>query len=187
MNAPSAGPPYPRTAYLLALIGGILIALYALVEIVEGVADRARVESVFPGAARLLIVLGAVGVVCGVIVVVGALQLKSNPSTVKTWGVLVLVFSLVSFVGGGGLFIGLVLGLVGGIMALTWNPPSETGTMYGSAAYGAPPGQPMGGAAWGAAPPAAPAVGAPQRFCSSCGSPNLASARTCAKCGAPMP
>jgi hypothetical protein len=186
MNAMSRGSAYPRTPYLLALIGGILIILDALAAIAEGILDRAALNSYVPGAAGLVAALGAIGLIAGLVVLVGALRLKSSPQSAKKWGVLILVFSLVSFVGGGGAIIGLILGLIGGIMAITWVPPVVPGVAYGSPAYGTPSNQPIGSSPWGtsASPPTA---GAPvQRYCSSCGSPNVSSARFCAKCGAPM-
>ncbi len=182
----NSAPPYPRTAYLLSLIGGILIVLYALLEVAEAIAFRSEIESLLPGAARLLVGLGSIGVISGVIVVIGAIQLKGNPSSAKTWGILILVFSLVSFVGGGGLFVGLLLGLIGGIMALTWTPPAAVGPMYGAPGYGGPATSPVGSPPWGSpAPPPSSSTGV-QRFCSSCGSPNAPTAKFCAKCGAPL-
>jgi len=176
MSAPAFGPIYPRTAYLLGLIGGVLIVLYAVYEIGVALAYGSRIESVVHGAMRLLEILGAVGVVLGLLVILFALRLRSSPGTARTSGVLVLVMSLLSFVAGGGLFIGLILGLIGGIMAITWRAPPTSPT-----AYGQPYPNPWQSAA---TPPVPPGVA--QRFCQSCGSPNVASAQFCAKCGAPM-
>jgi len=184
--ATSASSGYPRTAYLLSLIGGILIVLYALLEAVEAVVYSSKINALVPGASGLLAILATVGLVAGIIVVVGAFQLKSRPESRKGWGVMILLFSLVSFVGGGGLFIGLILGLVGGIMALTWNPPVAVGPLYGAPRYGSPGNPPMGSTPWASPTPSPAAPGGAQRFCSSCGSPNVATAQFCAKCGAPM-
>ena len=40
----------------------------------------------------------------------------------RTWGILILVFSVLSFIGLGGLVVGALLGIVGGIMTLRWKP-----------------------------------------------------------------
>jgi hypothetical protein len=64
----------------------------------------------------------AVGLVAGIGVLVGAVMIYSRPSEAPTWGLLVLVFSLVSFFGMGGFFFGAILGVIGGILALTWHP-----------------------------------------------------------------
>lgn len=62
------------------------------------------------------------GLVSGVIVLVGAILLKSRPKECNTWGVLILVFSILSFFGMGGFFIGAIIGIIGGAMALSWRP-----------------------------------------------------------------
>ncbi|MEM4427768.1 MAG: DUF6114 domain-containing protein [Zestosphaera sp.] len=47
-----------------------------------------------------------------------------TPGRVKTGSILVLIFSILSlFTVGGGFFIGFILGLIGGILGLTWKPP----------------------------------------------------------------
>ena len=79
-----------------------------------------------------------------------------------------------------------LLSLIGGILAVIWHPTMVSQPVYGQPGYGAPYGQPGAAPQW--SPPAAPPLqpGVAQRFCSSCGSPNVASAQFCAKCGAPM-
>ncbi len=177
---------YPSTAYILSLIGGIFIALSGLITMVAAaILASVAFDVGVPGVGGLLIAFGLIGLILGILVLYGALQLKHRPETAKTWGLLIIVFSLISYIGGGGFFLGLVLGLVGGILALVWTPPPTPAPGYG---------QPMapGAPAWGQ-PVAPPAAGTPsaaaaggQRFCSSCGSPNAAGATFCAKCGAPL-
>lgn len=70
-------------------------------------------------------VVGVFGLASGVIVLAAAVMLRTNPSQRKTWGVLILVFSILSFVGLGGFVVGAILGVVGGIMTLTWKPPTQ--------------------------------------------------------------
>ncbi|HTT45582.1 MAG TPA: zinc ribbon domain-containing protein [Thermoplasmata archaeon] len=176
MRSPTFAPVYPRTAYLLGLIGGTLIVLYAVYEIGAALAFSSRIESLLHGGTRLLEILGAVGVVAGLLVILFALRLRSSPGAARTSGVVVLVMSLLSFVAGGGLFIGLILGLIGGIMAISWHSPTPNPSTHGPSYP-----NPWGGSA---TPPVPPGVA--QRFCRSCGSPNVATAQFCAKCGASM-
>jgi len=68
--------------------------------------------------------VGAVGLVSGIVVIISAALLRSNPSQRTLWGALVIVFSCLSFFGFGGFIIGAILGIIGGIMALTWKPPA---------------------------------------------------------------
>jgi hypothetical protein len=63
-----------------------------------------------------------VSLVSGVLVIVGAVMINIHPSQISTWGIIVLVFSVVSLAGMGGFLIGAVLGFVGGVLALTWKP-----------------------------------------------------------------
>jgi len=43
----------------------------------------------------------------------------------RTWGILILVFSVLSFVGLGGFVVGAIFGIVGGVLALRWKPPTS--------------------------------------------------------------
>lgn len=177
---------YPRSAYLLGLVGGVLIVIYALYEVVAAFVFTRRIESILPGATRLLVILGVLGVVLGFLIIVFALRLRSSPGSVRTSGALMIVWSLLSFVAGGGLFIGLILAFIGGIMAITWRPPTFHPTMYGRPGYDTPIRQPAGPIPWEttSSPPIQPGVA--ERFCRSCGAPNVPSAQFCAKCGASM-
>lgn len=67
----------------------------------------------------------AIGLASGIVVLIGAAMIYSRPSKATTWGLLVLIFSIVSFVGMGGFFLGAVLGIVGGALALTWHPQAR--------------------------------------------------------------
>ncbi len=65
--------------------------------------------------------LAAIGIVSGIIILVGAIMIYSQPAKASTWGALILAFSIVSLFGMGGFFFGAILGIVGGILALTWH------------------------------------------------------------------
>jgi|SRR5271157_2082614 len=189
MSASSYGPGYPNSAYLLSLIGGILIILEGFLVIVAGLLLSAVIGSDIPGAsaaAAFVVGFGLIGVIFGLLIVFWAFRLKSNPGSARTMGILIIVFSVISLVGGGGFYIGSILALIGGILAVIWHPTMVSQPVYGQPGYGAPYGQPGAAPQW--SPPAAPPLqpGVAQRFCSSCGSPNVASAQFCAKCGAPM-
>jgi hypothetical protein len=58
-------------------------------------------------------------------VLVSALVLLTNSSQRRTLGVLILVFSVLSFLGLGGFVVGAILGVAGGILTLTWKPPTQ--------------------------------------------------------------
>ncbi len=127
---------YPRTASILALAGGIIIVLggvillgaaafviphldFSNMTLPQGM-DRAALPRLISG---VLGVMGGFGLVCGGIVLTSATMLLVGAGQRRTWGVLILIFSVLSFVGLGGFVIGAVLGIVGGILILRWKPP----------------------------------------------------------------
>lgn len=70
--------------------------------------------------------MGFLGLIFGAIVIISALMLNSKPQEHTTWGTLILVFSVVSIFGSaGGFGIGLILGIIGGVLAITWKPPEK--------------------------------------------------------------
>lgn len=64
--------------------------------------------------------LAAIGIVSGIIILLGAIMVYNQPAKSSTWGALILAFSIVSLFGMGGFFFGAILGVVGGILALSW-------------------------------------------------------------------
>ena len=69
---------------------------------------------------------GIAGVLFGVVVIVGALMLYNNPVQHSMWGLVILIFSVLSIFGSAmaGFGVGLILGVIGGVLALTWKPPT---------------------------------------------------------------
>jgi hypothetical protein len=69
-----------------------------------------------------------VGLASGIIVIVGAVMLDARPTDHFAWGVIILVFSVTSFLGMGGFIVGAILGIVGGAFAISWRPmlPSKS-------------------------------------------------------------
>jgi len=72
--------------------------------------------------------MGILGLIFGIIVIVSAVMLYSRPTQHSTWGVLILIFSVLSLFGSmmGGLGVGLILGIIGGVLAIIWKPPAST-------------------------------------------------------------
>lgn len=68
---------------------------------------------------------GMVGTISGIslaaggVVVFGAYSIYARPESKSSWGVAILVASLIGLFGMGGFFIGPILGIIGGILALT--------------------------------------------------------------------
>lgn len=62
--------------------------------------------------------LSFIGLIAGAIVIIGALMLRAHPAEHVTWGSIVLAFLVISFFGMGGFYIGALLGIAGGALAL---------------------------------------------------------------------
>jgi hypothetical protein len=69
--------------------------------------------------------LTAVGLLCGALVLLGAIMLHIKPVNKKAWGIMIVVFSIPSVVTGGGFIIGFILGIVGGALALSRKPKMQ--------------------------------------------------------------
>lgn len=134
----------PNTAFLLSLIGGIFILLGGGMMSMFGYWFRGGYPAqglgygmmgygynsygyglgMMGGLGYGFALFGLVGLVFGAIVIISALMLNSKPEQHGTWGTLIVLFSVLSIFGSmmGGFGIGLVLGLIGGILAITWKP-----------------------------------------------------------------
>ncbi len=134
----------PGTAFILSLIGGIFILLgggaitmlgswmgnygYGMMGGYGGYGGWGGMMG--PGFGMMgglgygFGFLGVLGLIFGVIVIISALMLNNKPDQHSTWGILIIVFSVLSIFGSamGGFGIGLILGLIGGILAVTWKP-----------------------------------------------------------------
>jgi len=123
----------PTGAFVLLLIGGILIVVFA------GLYMFAKdwVESILPSEwvptiPKLTETLGGkdvmyiLGVVWGMLVIIGAaLTYTGKPSSVKAGSIMGLIFGLLSLLEiAGGLYIGFILALIGAILGLVWKPPA---------------------------------------------------------------
>jgi len=124
---------YPNTASILALVSGILIVLCGMLLAAVGAfilpyidysnlqapANIINLPGLVSGAVTMV---GLFGLISGIIVLASAVMLRVYPDQRKTWGVLMLVFSVLSFFGLGGFVVGAILGIAGGIMTLIWKP-----------------------------------------------------------------
>ncbi len=126
-------------AYVLSLIGGLIVLVVSILNLLwfgagasflggyggymHGMMDGyhnfmgnyASSTSFFAG-------ISLVSLICGIILVVAAVMLWIQPQAHIIWAVVIIVFSAVSFVGMGGYFIGAILGIVGGAIALSYKP-----------------------------------------------------------------
>jgi hypothetical protein len=125
------------TAFVLSLIGGIIIFVGSLITSLlsafgssfgtyygMGLGMMNRLGFGFGYGSGWMLGLSIFALICGVLVLIGALMLSTRPAEHFTWGIIVLIFSFVSLIGMGGYFICAILGLAGGAIALSYRKPS---------------------------------------------------------------
>ena len=127
-----------KLAFLLSLVGGLIILLGGIISsfwFFYGGAVWGDFSDVWSGMMGgyhgmmgsfgfplgFMSGFSLVGLVSGIIVVIAALMINMRPQEKNAWGVLILVFSAISFLNMGGFFIGGILGLVGGAFAVSAN------------------------------------------------------------------
>jgi hypothetical protein len=105
--------------FIVSLIAGILILINGLL-VVAVFAALGDMMSIIPGLEGLegiMTAIGAIGLIFGILVLIGAILIYM-PGKEIIGGILVLVFSILSIFIGGGFFIGMILGIVGGILGI---------------------------------------------------------------------
>jgi len=131
----------PTTAFILSLIGGIFILAGGGMMTMTGwssfcgvTACRSYGGMMGPGFGMMGYgygwgfggMFGIAGILFGISVIIAALMLYNNPAHHSNWGLVILILSLLSIFGSSmaGFGIGLILGVIGGILALSWRPPT---------------------------------------------------------------
>lgn len=117
-------------AFNLSLVAGILILVNSSA---VGVA-AAWFPWIFPtlpgsdnNATVPFSIITIVGLVCGVLILLGAFILCRKPVD-KSIGIMIIIFSIPSVLTGGGFIIGFILGILGGVKALRWKPETKSMT-----------------------------------------------------------
>lgn len=127
-NAAIQGSSAPTAPFVLSLIAGALILAGAWMMAAFGFGGSYGMMGSYYGMmggfgyGGWLFGAAAVGVISGIAVLVGAVMIYTRPRSTATWGLVVLVFSVLSFFGMGGFFVGAVLGIIGGALALASKP-----------------------------------------------------------------
>ncbi len=129
----------PVTAYILSLIGGLIILLGGTLASIAYIAGNSSLGwfggmwggmtsgwhgmmGTFGLPYSYMVAFSLIALISGVIVTIGAFMLNSRPMEHNAWGTIIVAFSVISFVGMGGFIIGAILGLAGGAYALSWRP-----------------------------------------------------------------
>jgi hypothetical protein len=120
-----------KRVFTLSLIAGILIVCNAVAVGVAG-AYFPWIFPTLPGSDNNATVpfatIAVVGLICGALVLFGAIMLRIKPENKKAFGILIMVFSISSVITGGGFILGFILGIIDGVKALKWKPETKTAT-----------------------------------------------------------
>ena len=106
--------------FVISLVSGILILVEGIIRLVRG---RLFLDFGVDFIRRRLLsvmtirVAGLIAIIFAVLILVGAYLIYS-PGKEVAGGVIVLVFSILSIIVGGGFFAGFILGIVGGALGL---------------------------------------------------------------------
>jgi hypothetical protein len=63
--------------------------------------------------------VAGISIGAGIVSIVGGYSIYKKPESSSTWGVAILISGIVGLIGMSGFFIGSILGIIGGILALT--------------------------------------------------------------------
>jgi hypothetical protein len=126
-------------AYVISLVGGLIVLIFSLVNALwfgyGGSVDSGfgsfmrgamggnhNFMGTYASSTGFFTAISIVSLVCGVIVVFSSILLRIHPEEHVVWGIVIVVFSAISFVGMGGYFVGAAFGILGGALALTYKP-----------------------------------------------------------------
>jgi len=124
----------PGAAFIISLIGGIIILIGGALSMSYGFSGSSSNAGVYGnlglpasppmGSGSGSMWLGVLGVVFGIIVIISAVMLTHRPEQHLALGTAIVIFSGLSIVQSAftGFSSGLVLGVMGGILAIIWKP-----------------------------------------------------------------
>jgi hypothetical protein len=144
MTAQKMTEEYPNTASVLGIVGGCFIIVAGmLITTVSAFVIPHLNPSVFnntawfqhgnasiavqnvPGFVQSILAgVGILELVTGLIVLGSGIMLRIHPEQSVLFGVLMLIFAVLSFFGSGGFVIGAIMGIIGGVMTLSWKRPA---------------------------------------------------------------
>ena len=109
----------PTTAFALSLLSGLMILVGSILWTMLG-----TLLAFFFGLGFLLYAF----LFFGIIILIGAAMMYMNPRSTRMWGIVILLLGLFSLVGVT-TTLGGVLAIIGGALALAWNPTRTAASM----------------------------------------------------------
>ncbi len=130
------------TPFVLSLVGGVIVLVFGIVNSVWFASSAPSWDGFggwmggmignyhgfmgsYASSYGFMTGISIVGLISGVIIIISAVMLRVNPRQHVIWGALIVAFSALSFLGMGGFFIGAILGIVGGALALSYRQQQQ--------------------------------------------------------------
>ena len=117
----TTAPKKATAGFIVSLIAGIMILINALMFFaLTSIVDSLPVPVSVPGmelVEAVFATFGMIGLIFAIIVIVGAILIYM-PGKEIIGGILVLIFSILSIIIGGGFVLGLILGIIGGALGI---------------------------------------------------------------------
>ena len=117
----------PVAALVLVIIAAIIDLLFGIFTLVEG----GRAVSMIGGgmaatwAARIIVLVSIWWIICGALLFVASMWINSGEhDKVRNGGIVAIIFSILSLN-----LIVIILGLIGGVLALTWKPSAKISSL----------------------------------------------------------
>ncbi len=116
-----------RTGFILSIVSGALFTIQGLLHVIR---TQWALELGLGELRRHSLrgidfkVLGIVTIILGIVVLLGAYLLR-KPGRERQGGITVIALSVLSIFTGGGYLVGVLLGVIGGALALTHYQPKE--------------------------------------------------------------
>lgn len=109
------------SAFALSLAGGILIILGSIVWLLFFANLQSSMHDRMGGMMGGMMSgwFLAIPIVAGILVLMGAIMLNARPRQNTLWGIIIVIFSIVGFTGMGLSFLGSILGIIGGAIAIS--------------------------------------------------------------------
>ncbi len=115
----------PETAFISSLIGGVLVLVDGTLGFMLAVRYGSWPLWLWEFQDSEL-VLGPLGILLGIVIIIACTMAYSKRTHMNVWGMIIVTSSILSFfLILGGYIAGFVLGLVGGILFIVWEPAEK--------------------------------------------------------------
>jgi hypothetical protein len=140
----------PTAAAVLGIIGGVLVFIGG---IFLGAIGGALNGAGYYQSGNAVGALGLFGDLLGIFIVIVSIRIYSDPEHHVGYGVTLIILGILSLGGGAGFFLGLILCVIGGILAIVWEDDDTPDFPWREPGYNAD--------RWSAGSDARPSTGTP--------------------------